>query len=69
MQFGVSKLGGLLDGVEVSTIFLDQIKDRYFEATNLNKIWNKVVCGKASDDTLNACGLLRVIGCVYVSFW
>lgn len=51
--FDISKRGGVLASIEVRSIFLNLIKARQFEGEKLNKLQNKIVCGKTSDATLD----------------
>lgn len=78
MQFGMSNIGRLLASVEVRSTFLNQIKSRQSKDEKLTKLLNNVVCGEASDDTLDAYGILmvRYVGgisregsCVYSLSW
>ncbi|WMV46855.1 hypothetical protein MTR67_040240 [Solanum verrucosum] len=69
MQLGIPEKGGVLASIEVSPIFIEEIKAKQFEDESLNELRKKIVSGKAQDVALNAGGVLNFWGRTCIPEW
>ncbi|WMV58887.1 hypothetical protein MTR67_052272 [Solanum verrucosum] len=66
MQLGISEKGGVLASIEISAMFIEEIKAKQFEDENLNEVKKKSVIGKAHETTLDVEGVLSIKGRICV---
>lgn len=59
MRFGISEREGVPASIEVSSIFLNEIKAKEIEDQNMNELKENMAIGKAQDSTLDMDGMLK----------